>query len=102
MNSELHNGKCEMCGENAIVENINGRMICEKCFSKISLLIAADEGCKIWINESISKDSAYDDAIDQVVNQHLLYKKTAKKLCRSNNFIKECIKRRNQSKNTVL
>lgn len=101
MNSELHNGKCEMCGENAIVENINGRMICEKCFSKISLLIAADEGCKIWINESISKDSAYDDAIDQVVNQHLLNIKKLQRNCADQiislkNALKEEIKVRIQ------
>lgn len=101
MNSELHNGKCEMCGENAIVENINGRMICEKCFSKISLLIAADEGCKIWINESISKDSAYDDAIDQVVNQHLLNIKKQQRNCADQiislkNALKEEIKVRIQ------
>lgn len=101
MNSELHNGKCEMCGENAIVENINGRMICEKCFSKISLLIAADEGCKIWINESISKDSAYDDAIDQVVNQHLLNIKKLQRNCANQiislkNALKEEIKVRIQ------
>lgn len=36
MNSELHNGKCEMCGENAIVENINGSMICENAFRKLA------------------------------------------------------------------
>lgn len=101
MNSELHNGKCEMCGENAIVENINGSMICEKCFSKISLLIAADEGCKIWINESISKDSAYDDAIDQVVNQHLLNIKKLQRNCADQiislkNALKEEIKVRIQ------
>lgn len=101
MNSELHNGKCEMCGENAIVENINDRMICEKCFSKISLLIAADEGCKIWINESISKDSAYDDAIDQVVNQHLLNIKKLQRNCADQiislkNALKEEIKVRIQ------
>lgn len=101
MNSEIHNGKCEMCGENAIVENINGRMICEKCFSKISLLIAADEGCKIWINESISKDSAYDDAIDQVVNQHLLNIKKLQRNCADQiislkNALKEEIKVRIQ------
>ena len=101
MNSELHNGKCEMCGENAIIENINGRMICEKCFSKISLLIAADEGCKIWINESISKDSAYDDAIDQVVNQHLLNIKKLQRNCADQiislkNALKEEIKVRIQ------
>lgn len=101
MNSELHNGKCEMCGENAIVENINGRMICEKCFSKISLLIAADKGCKIWINESISKDSAYDDAINQVVNQHLLNIKKLQRNCADQiislkNALKEEIKVRIQ------
>lgn len=101
MNSEIHNGKCEMCGENAIVENINGRMICEKCFSKISLLIAADEGCKIWINESISKDSAYDDAIDQVVNQYLLNIKKLQRNCADQiislkNALKEEIKVRIQ------
>ena len=76
-------------------------MICEKCFSKISLLIAADEGCKIWINESISKDSAYDDAIDQVVNQHLLNIKKQQRNCADQiislkNALKEEIKVRIQ------
>ena len=101
MNSELHNGKCEMCGKNTIIENINGRMICEKCFSKISLLIAADEGCKIWINEAISKASAYDDAIDQVVIQHLLNIKELQRNCADQiislkNALKEEIKVRIQ------
>lgn len=71
MNSGLHSGKCEICGKNTIIENINGRMICEKCFSKISLMMAAEEGYKIWINEAINEVSVYDGVIDQVVIRHL-------------------------------
>lgn len=62
--------KCFFCGNETLVEEINGKFVCEDCFGKICLYNASIDGYSLWM-QTINYSRQYDFGVDDTIKNEI-------------------------------
>lgn len=62
--------KCFFCGNETLVEEINGKFVCEDCFEKICLYDASIDGYSLWM-QTINYSRQYDFGVDDTIKNEI-------------------------------
>lgn len=68
--SNIRVKKCFFCGNETLVEEINGKFVCEDCFEKICLYDASIDGYNLWM-QTINYSRQYDSGVDDTIKNEI-------------------------------
>ena len=68
--SNIRVKKCFFCGNETLVEEINGKFVCKDCFEKICLYDASIDGYNLWM-QTINYSPQYDSGVDDTIKNEI-------------------------------
>lgn len=62
--------ECNFCGNETLVEKINGKFVCEDCFTRICLYEASLSGFELWM-QTIEYSRKYKSGVDDTIKNEI-------------------------------